>query len=135
MAGPTPKVSGTLDGDTPEQVAWGLLQWISLVENVRDRASILGIFHEGLSTARGGVASEPDQAATGVHRLLAYKLLHLVAEAEGRDPGQRNQGDRAWVMDTYTECLQTVLGRRQPAAVSPAADSDPSSQGPDDAAS
>lgn len=116
MAGPTSKVAGTLDGDTPEQVAWGLLQWIRLVEDVRDRAGILGIFHEGLMTARGGHSPPADQAPGGVHRLLAYRLMHMVAEAEGRDPGQRNQGDRAWVMDTYTECLETVMGRRQAAA-------------------
>ncbi len=116
MAGPTQKLSPTLDGDTPEQVAWGLLQWIRLVEDVRDRAGILGIFHEGLMTARGGQAPQSEQAPGGVHRLLAYRLMHMVAEAEGRDPGQRNQGDRAWVMDTYTECLETVMGRRPTAA-------------------
>lgn len=125
MAGPTPKVRSTPDGDTPEQVAWELLQWIRLVEDVRDRAGILGVFHEGLLTARAGHAPQADQPPAGVHRLLAYRLLHLVAEAEGRDPGQRNQGDRQWVMATYTECLETVMGRRPAVAQALPDTSDP----------
>lgn len=121
MAGPTKKVNQDLDGDTPEQVAWGLLEWIRLIEDVRDRQGILSTFHAGLMAARAGM-DQPVSAAgqplpvTGVQRRLAYKLMYLVAEAEGRDPGQRNQGDRSWVIETYAACLEAVMGRWQATA-------------------
>lgn len=118
MAGPTPKLKGDLEGDTPEQVAWGLLEWVRLVEDVRDRQGILGAFHHGLMTAQAGFGQEPGAGSaepTGSQRRIAYKLAHLVAEMEGRTPGQRNQGDRTWVMSTYAECLAAVLGRWKPA--------------------
>ena len=58
------------------------------------------------------LASGEIQGATGTHRRLAFKLIHLIAELEGRDLGQRNQGDRKWILDTYAECLEAVLGKR-----------------------
>lgn len=117
MALPGQKISRDLDGDTPEQVAWGLLEWIRQVENVRDREGILGAFSAGLTAAREGIALVAMDGAvppaTGPQRRLAYKLAHLVAELEGRDIGQRNQGDRSWILGCYAECLEAVMGRRQ----------------------
>ena len=124
MAGPTLKLSRELDGNTPEQVAWGLLEWIRLIEEVRDRRGILSAYTESLKSARAGtaLATASDEPVTGTQRQLAYRLTHLVAEMEGRSPGQRNQGDRNWVMDTYAECLSAVLGRWTPSpAPEPAA--------------
>ena len=115
MAGPATKVSRELDGDAPELVAWGLMEWIREVENIRARDGILSAYQESLLTARHAAseqASGETQLATGTHRRLAYKLTHLIAELEGRDFGQRNQGDRAWILATYAECLEAVLGRR-----------------------
>ena len=130
MAGPTQKLAKDIEGDTQEQVAWGLLEWIRLVEDVRDRRGILDAYRDGLIAVREGTLTQlqvPDAlassgAANGTQRRLAYKLAHLVAETEGRDPGQRNQGDRAWILETYSECLEAVMGRRQLAAVATAAD-------------
>ncbi len=109
------KMSKDLDGDTPELVAWGLLDWIRRVEEIGDRDGILSAYQASLLIARESateLASGEVQGATGTHRRLAFKLIHLIAELEGRDLGQRNQGDRTWILDTYAECLEAVLGRR-----------------------
>jgi hypothetical protein len=48
---------------------------------------------------------------------VAYKLLKDVANAEGR-PFTKEGGsgktaaDRAYILDTYTQCLEAVHGRR-----------------------
>ena len=117
MAGPNQKLVKDVEGDTPEQVALGLLEWIRMVEDVRDRTGILDTYRDGLVAASEGVASAAAsmQAANGTQRRLAYKLASMVAEMEGRDPGQRNQGDRKWILETYAECLEAVMGRRQAA--------------------
>ncbi len=127
MAGPNQKLAKDIDGETPEQIAWGLLEWIRMVEDVRDRNGILDAFRDGLVAARASTEMQhatsdnrpASGAATGTQRRLAYKLAALVAEMEGRDPGQRNQGDRTWILETYAECLEAVLGRRRvnPAAI------------------
>lgn len=121
MAGPTQKLAKDLEGDAQEHVAWGLLEWIRMVEDVRDRTGILDAYRDGLIAVREGASAHqpavdgltPGGAANGTQRRLAYRLAHLVAEMEGRDPGQRNQGDRAWILATYAECLEAVMGRRQ----------------------
>ena len=128
MAGPNQKLAKDIEGDTPEQVAWGLLEWIRMVDDVRDRNGILDAYRDGLIAASEGASIQPPAshvlglgvAASGTQRRLAYKLAHLVAEMEGRDPGQRNQGDRAWILETYVECLEAVMGRRRviPSALS-----------------
>lgn len=127
MAGPTQKLARDLEGDAQEHVAWGLLEWIRMVEDVRDRTGILDAYRDGLIAVREGASVHqpavdgltPGGAANGTQRRLAYKLAHLVAEMEGRDPGQRNQGDRAWILETYAECLEAVMGRRQINVASP----------------
>ncbi len=44
---------------------------------------------------------------------VAFKLLHCVAVAEGksftRSPTAKSNVDRKWILDTYAECLSTVL--------------------------
>ena len=113
MAAPA-KVSKELEGDSAEMLAWGLLEWIRQVEDVRDRAGILGAFTVGLSAGRGASVPLVEGAAhfaTGEHRRIAYRLTRLVAEMEGRDIGQRNQGDRQWILETFAECLDAVMGR------------------------
>lgn len=118
MAGPAQKLAKDVEGDTPEQIAWGLLEWIRMVEDVRNRGAILDAYRDGLIVARAGLVAPSDAAlpASGTQRRLAYKLAHVVAEMEGRDPGQRNQGDRQWILETYAECLEAVMGRRLAAA-------------------
>ena len=76
---------------------------------------MLGAFAESLKSVNQGVtapAAVAGEPANGTQRRLAFKLVHLIAEMEGREYGQRNQGDRAWILATYTECLETVLGKR-----------------------
>lgn len=109
------KMSKDLEGDTPELVAWGLLDWVRRVEEIGDRDGILGAYQDCLLIARESdveLASGEIQGATGTHRRLAFKLIHLISELEGRDLGQRSQGDRKWILATYAECLEAVLGRR-----------------------
>jgi hypothetical protein len=48
---------------------------------------------------------------------IAYRLLERIAALEGKSfRGSPQQGrvkaDRAWVLDTYAECLETVRGLR-----------------------
>lgn len=45
---------------------------------------------------------------------VAFALLQMVAEAEGRvnEQGRLRGVDRDWILDTYTECLMTVMGER-----------------------
>lgn len=119
-----PKLARDIEGDTPEQVAWGLFEWIGMVEDVRSRSAILDAYCASLLVARKGTGIQDGAEtlpATGTQRRLAYKLAHLVAEMEGRDPGQRNQGDRTWILEAYAECLEAVMGRRQVAAAAPPA--------------
>ena len=126
MAGPNQKLAKDIEGDTPEQVAWGLLEWIRMVDDVRDRNGILDAYRDGLIAAAEGASLQSPVAsavaANGTQRRLAYKLAHLVAEMEGRDPGQRNQGDRAWILETYAECLDAVMGRRTVNVIATAAE-------------
>jgi hypothetical protein len=107
--------AGDLDGDTPEQVAWGLVEWIKKVEDLGDRAGLLTAFQESLTVTRQG-ADDANGAALGYHRKLAFKLARIVAEMEGREPGKRNEGDRAWILQTFAECLEAARGRRSVAA-------------------
>ena len=107
--------AGDLDGDTPEQVAWGLVEWIKKVESLGDRADLLTAFQESLTVTRQG-ADDANGAALGYHRKLAFKLARIVAEMEGREPGKRNEGDRAWILQTFAECLEAARGRRSVAA-------------------
>ncbi len=112
---PQQKALRELEGDAPELVAWGLMEWIRLVDQVNNRAALLSAFAESLKSVNEGVsasAAEAGERANGTQRRLAFKLVHLIAEMEGREYGQRNQGDRAWILATFTECLETVMGRR-----------------------
>lgn len=111
MATPAAHSAGDLDGDTPEQVAWGLVEWIKKVEDLGDRAGLLTAFQESLTVARQG-AGDVGGPAMGYHRKLAFKLARIVAEMEGREPGKRNQGDRAWILQTFAECLEAARGNR-----------------------
>jgi hypothetical protein len=45
---------------------------------------------------------------------VALALLKLVAKAEGKldSEGEPQGVDREWLLDTYAECLDTVLGAR-----------------------
>jgi hypothetical protein len=131
MAGPSQKFAKDIEGEAPEQIAWGLLEWVRMVEDVRDRNGILDAYRDGLIAASASNELQhatadiqaSSVAASGTQRRLAYKLAALVAEMEGRDPGQRNQGDCAWILGTYAECLEAVMGRRRvkPVAAEPQA--------------
>lgn len=110
---PQQKVLRELDGDEPEAIAWNLMEWIRLVEGIPARDGVLSAYATSLATAQasaGAPAATAPEHATGTQRKYAFKLLHLIAEIEGRDYGQRNQGDRAWILDCYAACLATVLG-------------------------
>lgn len=43
---------------------------------------------------------------------VAYKLLHIVAEAEGMTlhgtTARKANADRRWILDTYADCLLAV---------------------------
>ena len=44
---------------------------------------------------------------------VAYKLMERVASAEDKHfIGSNKNTDRAWILDTYTECFQAVKGYR-----------------------
>jgi len=45
---------------------------------------------------------------------VALALLRMIAEAEGKltEKGAWKDTDRAWILDTYTECLAAVDGLR-----------------------
>lgn len=44
---------------------------------------------------------------------VAYRLMELVAGAEAKTmAGADKNADRAWILDTYAECLKAVLGAR-----------------------
>ena len=43
---------------------------------------------------------------------VAYKLLEAMAIAEGKPLGS-SKSDKAWVLQTYKECLDTVLTIRK----------------------
>jgi cobalamin biosynthesis protein CobT len=47
---------------------------------------------------------------------VALALLHLVARAEGKADvtGDFRGAGREWVLDTYAECLEAVMGDRMP---------------------
>ena len=112
---PQQKALRELEGDAPEYIAWNLTEWVRQVEQPGDRNGILSLFSESLKTAREGVAgneSVSNEPANGIQRKLAFRLLFAIAEMEGRELGQRNQGDRAWILDTYAECLAAVMGKR-----------------------
>jgi hypothetical protein len=113
MAAPA-KILKELEGDTPEMLAWGLLEWVRQVEDVRDRHGILEAFADGLKASGLSCPADALAESTGSQRRIAYRLTHLVAEMEGRSIGQRNQGDRKWILDTYSECLDAAMGRRKP---------------------
>jgi hypothetical protein len=47
---------------------------------------------------------------------VALELLQIVARAEGKLAADGTiEGTRAWVLDTYAECLLAVLGERKAA--------------------
>jgi hypothetical protein len=43
---------------------------------------------------------------------VAYKLMERIAEAEGknlhRSSSDQHKADKAWILDTYAECIRTV---------------------------
>ena len=48
---------------------------------------------------------------------IAYRLMHEIATVEGksfqRNPGGGyQQADRAWILNTYAECVEAALGGR-----------------------
>ena len=44
---------------------------------------------------------------------VAFKLMEKVANAEDKHfIGSQKNTDRAWILDTYAECLQVVKARR-----------------------
>lgn len=48
---------------------------------------------------------------------VAYKLLNNIADVEGKSlvlnpTGKRDTADREWILDTYAECIDAVLARR-----------------------
>lgn len=45
---------------------------------------------------------------------VAFALLRMVMEAEGRDDGEAKEKapTKAWILDTYVECLAAVNGAR-----------------------
>lgn len=100
-----------LDGDEAEQVAWKILEWVALVDNLVERQGVLGAYSQCLASSRPSPV-EQAASASGVQRKIAFKLLHMIAGLEGRSFGQRNQGDRDWILSTYDECLEAVQGRR-----------------------
>ncbi len=118
---PQQKALRELEGDAPEFIAWNLMEWIRLVEQIGDRHGILDAFSTCLKTVREGMDASVGAAiepANGIQRKLAFRLLYAIAEMEGRDLGQRNQGNRAWILGTYAECLAAVQGKR--VAIEPA---------------
>jgi uncharacterized membrane protein YukC len=46
---------------------------------------------------------------------VALALLNMIATAEGKldDDGELEGTDRAWVLDTYAECLAAASGERE----------------------
>ena len=108
------KPMGELLGDTPEEIAWALLEWVRRVEPSEDRKFLLRAYGECLATVRDvafGAPFDDSLSSTGSQRRLAYKMTLLVAASEGREPGQRTQGDRKWILDAYAECLATLTGK------------------------
>jgi hypothetical protein len=47
----------------------------------------------------------------GTPEAVALTLFHLMARAEGKvfNPRHDNNADRKWILDTYAECLFTVM--------------------------
>ena len=52
----------------------------------------------------------------GTPEAIALDLLKIITNVEGKDlgPAGSNKADRAWILDTYAECLQATTGRRSP---------------------
>jgi hypothetical protein len=52
----------------------------------------------------------------GTPEAIALDLLKIITNVEGKDLGSAgsNKADRAWILDTYAECLQATTGRRPP---------------------
>ncbi|AWO91947.1 MULTISPECIES: hypothetical protein [Bradyrhizobium] len=52
--------------------------------------------------------------ADGVHvgenspEQIAFKLMQAIATAEGMNLLQQNASNRAWILKTYAQCLETV---------------------------
>lgn len=102
-----------LEGDTPEEIAWTLMQWIRRVEEAGERSNLLSAYQQCIAATKEGSwvnESRVRQSATNLQLRYAFKLTELVALAEGRDPGQRNQGDRTWILETFVQCLAAVIG-------------------------
>ncbi len=44
---------------------------------------------------------------------VAFRLMERVAGAENKNlTGSNKNADRAWILDTYAECFQAVVGER-----------------------
>ena len=53
---------------------------------------------------------------------VAYLLMRQIANVEGKSFFQEENGaDRAWILDTYAECLLAAKGYRAPKAKASAA--------------
>jgi hypothetical protein len=53
-----------------------------------------------------------DESTGDSPQAIAYKLLQAVSIAEGKPLGSA-KSDKAWVLETYKECLETVLHIRK----------------------
>ena len=90
MAGPNQKLAKDIEGDTPEQVAWGLLEWIRMVDDVRDRNGILDAYRDGLiAAAEGASLQSPVASAVAAN---GTQRRHEGA-VHGDDDGQRGVGE------------------------------------------
>jgi hypothetical protein len=119
---PQQKALRELEGDAPEFIAWNLMDWIRQVEQISGREAVLSLYGESLKTVREGVDASvgvSNEPANGIQRKLAFRLLCAISEMEGRDLGQRNQGNRGWILETYAECLAAVMGKRVAVVVAP----------------
>jgi hypothetical protein len=54
-----------------------------------------------------------DQALEDSERIVAFRLMQIVASVEGKDLNREGGGaDRKYVLDTYVECLHAAAGTR-----------------------
>ena len=56
---------------------------------------------------------EVPQISEASREEVALKLLHLIAVQEGKDlssnTSRGSKADRKWTLDTYAECLRTII--------------------------
>lgn len=104
---PLQKALRELDGGEAAEVAWSLLEWVRLADNLVERNGLLSAYDALLNAGKPPTSGSD---ATIIQRRIAFKLTHLIAELEGRQYGLRQQGDRAWIVDTFAECLDATMG-------------------------